>query len=263
NALIITDGNNKSLMRLDFPPQSLPSAGAIAVETDPSNFPWGFDPASMAAANTKRTDTAGLYSRPIVERYIAHFDVNHAQTDGIMKQAGEMTIPYPDADNDGFVDAGAFAAMGMSAQAASGVKIRVDTLGLYELDGPTQLWVKVPGAVIDTQQKVIKAPVWRMGLYAIMGAPSNDVSTSYAYPVPFVAAKDDTIKFTNLPDDGEIRIFTLRGELVKQIPLPEGHAAIIEWDVKNRNGEKVGADVYFYQIRSGKNAKNGKIVIVR
>jgi hypothetical protein len=105
--------------------------------------------------------------------------------------------------------------------------------------------------------------VYQLGLFAVFGAPSSDVSNAYAYPVPFVASRDGDIKFVNLPDFGEIKIYTSAGELVKEISFEPGHADPIIWNVRNQDGEKVGADVYLYQIKSGGNTKNGKIVIVR
>jgi flagellar hook assembly protein FlgD len=110
---------------------------------------------------------------------------------------------------------------------------------------------------------MISAQVYQLGLYMIAGAPSNDVGSAYAFPVPFVASKDSTIKFINLPDQGEIRIYTVNGELVKTIRFDAGHDDPLAWDVKNDAGEKVGSDVYLYRIISGSNKKSGKLVIVR
>ncbi len=57
-----------------------------------------------------------------------------------------------------------------------------------------------------------------------MGGPSAEVGSAYAYPVPFVAAREQNINFANLPDEGEIRIYTAAtGELVKTITIDAGH----------------------------------------
>jgi hypothetical protein len=81
-----------------------------------------------------------------------------------------------------------------------------------------------------------------MGLYALMGAPSNDVSSAYAYPVPFVASKHTQIHFTNLPDGGEIKIYSVNGQCVKTLRIDAANAGILHWDTRNDGGEPVGSD---------------------
>jgi hypothetical protein len=179
-----------------------------------------------------------------------------------------LAIPYLDENGDGLVDDHTSTGQtetGKKKDGASigGIRIRVATLGLYRLDEKTELWVKVPGAVVDRQARVVRAPIYHLGLYAIMGSLSNDVGASYAFPVPFVASRDSTIKFINLPDTGEIRIYAVTGELVKEIRFDPGHVDPLEWDVRNADGEPVGSDVYLVLIKSGGNEKKGKIVIVR
>jgi hypothetical protein len=105
--------------------------------------------------------------------------------------------------------------------------------------------------------------VYQLGLFAVIGAPSNDVGSTYAYPVPFVFGKDTDIKFKNLPDYGNIKIYTVTGELVRDIQFNTGRTDPLSWDVTNAGGEKLGADVYLYIVESAGNKKKGKIVVVR
>ncbi len=78
------------------------------------------------------------------------------------------------------------------------------------------------------------------------------------------ASRDHYINFANLPDQGEVRIYTATtGELVKTIRIDPGHADPLPWNATNDGGQALGADVYTYQIKAGGNTKTGKLVIVR
>jgi hypothetical protein len=123
--------------------------------------------------------------------------------------------------------------------------------------------VKVPDVTVDAQAHVLRAQVYKFGLFAMMGAPSTEVGSAYAYPVPFVASRDRKIYFTNLPDFGTLRIYSATGEMLKEIMLNPANPTPLGWDVTNASGQALGADVYIYEISSGGNKKTGKIVVVR
>jgi hypothetical protein len=111
----------------------------------------------------------------------------------------------------------------------------------------------------------VVAVTYNLGVFAVIGTASNDVGETYAFPVPYVESRDRAqgIQFTNLPDSGEIKIYTVAGELVKEIQFGPGRPDPLMWDVRNNAGQAVGADVYVYHITSGGNKKTGKIVIVK
>lgn len=98
----------------------------------------------------------------------------------------------------------------------------------------------------------------------------NDVSEVSVYPIPFRPNGElsqngtvaDGITFANLPSEGEIRIFTKKGELVKKAAFNSG-APAYNWDVKNENGDEVVSGVYVWRIKSGSNSKKGKLIIIR
>jgi hypothetical protein len=269
NAYIVVDQASESRTTLHFPAGSFPQLGAIGAEPDPESFPWGFSPGSESIATQKQMGQGGEYARPLSQRYVTNFMANQAQGSGTLKAGATITIPFRDEDGDGYIDQvasppGAGNVNALDGYANAGIRIKVSTLGLYRLDEPHNIWVRVPGATVDVQSKVVRGNVYQLGLFAVMGAPSNDVSNSYAYPVPFVASKDQTIKFVNLPDEGTVKIYTsVTGEMIKEIHFVPGHPDPIEWNVTNASGEPLGSDVYLYEIKSGGNRKTGKIVIVR
>lgn len=261
NEMVTLDPSGKINMRIHFPSGSLPDVGAIGVETDPGSFPWGFDNGSRQRASQKQVSIGGLFATPLTERFIGHFNAAHARTDGKLRSGAILTMPYIDDDNDGYVDS----MPAMSNPGSSGVKVKVANLAIYRFDESSQLWVKVPGSHVDANGKSVVAVAYNMGVFAVIGTASTDVGSTYAYPVPYVASRDkgQNIKFVNLPDSGSIKIYTIAGELVKEIQFAPGRPDPLPWDVKNDSGEDLGADVYIYHVTSGGNKKTGKLVIVK
>ncbi len=258
NEMVTLDPSGKLNMRVHLPAGSLPDTGSIGIETDPNDFPWGFDNGSRQRANQKQLQIGGLFATPLAERFVSNFDSHHARTNGKLRGGALVSIPYTDDNNDGYVDS--MPVMAAKGAGNSGVKVKVANLSLYRFDEGSQLWVKVPGSTIDTQNKMVVAVTYDMGVFAVIGTASTDVGSTYAYPVPFVWSKDNFVNFVNLPDSGEIKIYTVAGELVKEIQFGPGHQDPLPWDVK---GENIGADVYLYHITSGGNKKTGKLVIVK
>ncbi len=75
------------------------------------------------------------------------------------------------------------------------------------------------------------------------------------------------IHFANLPHDCTIRIYTLSGDLVREIEhhLPAGDQTSQHetWDVLNRNGAVIATGVYIWHVRSDTGDQLGKVVIIR
>jgi hypothetical protein len=77
------------------------------------------------------------------------------------------------------------------------------------------------------------------------------------------------VEFRNLPaDQGVIRIYTLAGDLVEELPFDgRSGAGTMKWDLVSRNGQDVTSGVYLYSIETDTNAaykrKIGKFVVIR
>jgi len=82
------------------------------------------------------------------------------------------------------------------------------------------------------------------------------------------------IQFTNLPEDAKIKIFTLDGDLVKEIQTnrsvvidPEydvSKTSVAEWDLLTKNNQEAAPGLYLYVIDSESlGQKTGKFVIIR
>lgn len=81
------------------------------------------------------------------------------------------------------------------------------------------------------------------------------------YPNPFRASLGHTrMSIGNLPPDSILKLYTLKGELVREIPTQSGE---ILWDVKNSSGELVRSGVFFGLVEGQGNDKTFKVVVQR
>jgi hypothetical protein len=101
----------------------------------------------------------------------------------------------------------------------------------------------------------------------------NPATTASMQPWTLSPNNDDPtgikVEFRNLPADrGTIRIFTVAGDLVEEIPF-DGRtgAGTIEWDLVSRNGQDVTSGVYIFSVETDTNdafkRKIGKFVVIR
>ncbi len=101
-----------------------------------------------------------------------------------------------------------------------------------------------------------------------------DIDKIYAVPNPFRSGgsriteanyhnfPDDRIRFVNVPEQCEIKIFTVSGDLVWEYNhnSPSGN---IEWDLRNGAGEAVASGVYIYRIEASGKDVLGRVVVIR
>jgi hypothetical protein len=69
----------------------------------------------------------------------------------------------------------------------------------------------------------------------------------------------------NLPEQCTIRIYTLDGDLVKQIDHPGASTdwdSKVHWDMRTRNNELVASGIYLYSVESPFGNQVGKFVII-
>ena len=60
-----------------------------------------------------------------------------------------------------------------------------------------------------------------------------------------------------------LRIYSLSGELVRNLTGDEANSGKITWDIKNKAGKLAKSGVYFYIVEFGDRKFSGKIAIVR
>lgn len=92
-----------------------------------------------------------------------------------------------------------------------------------------------------------------------IGAPAEKLSDIVPFPNPFVIESGiERLTFDRLPYDAEVRIFSVAGELIKEIKSGN------QWDGTNKAGEVVASGIYLFHVQdqSGKSAV-GKIAVIR
>lgn len=78
---------------------------------------------------------------------------------------------------------------------------------------------------------------------------------------------DRKISFIHLPKNAKIYIYTVRGELVRELTMPPGQSindGTIDWDLRSRENIEVAFGVYFYVVDApGIGKKTGKLAIIK
>ncbi len=79
--------------------------------------------------------------------------------------------------------------------------------------------------------------------------------------------RDRRIHFVNLPEEATIKIFTLDGDLVREIHHPHPRLSDtswhLEWDLITRNTQAVTSGIYIWTVESDLGTQIGKFVIIR
>lgn len=133
------------------------------------------------------------------------------------------------------------------------------------------------------------SPLLSNNVYAIESAPNNGityfatdfgisaVTTQYAeprpdfsdistYPSPYYIPNEDNMIIDELPDDSEVKILTVTGQVVRTLTPNEGTVKNRQafWDGTNESGDLVGSGVYFvYCYTQNGEVKTTKALVVR
>lgn len=141
-----------------------------------------------------------------------------------------------------------------------------ESIQLAWLNPSTESWEFLPNARVDTDNKLVTASTTRLGAFAVV---TNGVSTTtfsiFPFPVPFQPgnnASHQNIRFANTPRGTNIKIFTVNGDLVKELTTPDDSGQTV-WDVTNISGDKVASDLYLYVAEITGSKQTGKLVIIR
>jgi hypothetical protein len=98
---------------------------------------------------------------------------------------------------------------------------------------------------------------------------TEDLADIKVVPNPYIAraawefeAGEHKIEFINLPDKATVRIYTLGGDLVRQLEHDNGSGTAC-WDIESVNEQSVAPGVYFYHVQSPYGEKIGKFAIIK
>jgi len=71
------------------------------------------------------------------------------------------------------------------------------------------------------------------------------------------------IRFINLPEKCEIRIFTVNGELIKTIAHDDAFNNWANWNLQTNSGRTIGSGIYIYNVKSNDTQFTGKFVVIK
>nr|MDA8131642.1 T9SS type A sorting domain-containing protein [Elusimicrobiota bacterium] len=236
----------------------------ITLNDDPGARPLSVDAGTIDTANSKMEANEGAWARLFTGNAteMGLFDEQDFWRKPLLK-AGNLSLRYQDDDGDGVLD-GSFPS------------VRVDTIRTWQLDEELAMWTKVPGAIFDKASRTVSVPFMSPGVYSLLGSVDDAVKHTYAFPVPFrpngpaagsgagqSGTEADGITFTNVPQTGDIEIYTLDGRLVRKLVIPEGlPLPKLSWDVRTSGGQRAASGVYIWRVVSGSNSKTGKLMVI-
>jgi hypothetical protein len=101
--------------------------------------------------------------------------------------------------------------------------------------------------------------------YLVLGGAASSISDAFVFPNPYKGVGpngEQCVYFAGLPGQATIRVFTLRGTLVKKIEHSNFTGAA-RWELENEDHEQVASGVYLYTIEANDQTKRGKIALMR
>ncbi|MBI4063395.1 MAG: T9SS type A sorting domain-containing protein [Elusimicrobia bacterium] len=109
-----------------------------------------------------------------------------------------------------------------------------------------------------------------LGIFINRGAPVSaaaapDIKSAHAFPMPFKPSLGhNKITFRGLTARVKIKIYTLSGELVKELEKDNASSQDLVWSpVTNWRGEALASGIYLYVIKTDNDKKTGKLFIIR
>ena len=148
-----------------------------------------------------------------------------------------------------------------SAAQAAGLNESEFLIARYE---PSRaVWIPYLSSPNPTANQVT-AFIDHLSLFQIMqAAPANAsvLSSLKVFPNPVYLSRGQTMKFSNLPANTGIKIYTFKGELVRD--LTANASGIAEWNGRNSSGQLVASEVYLALIKSSGGSKVVKVMVER
>jgi len=236
----------------------------ITLNPDPVTEPLAVDPSLIVSANLKMEANEGGWGRLFPENIseMAVFD-EQSRWDRPFEKSGLLAMHYKDSNSDGILD-------------GSNPPVRVETIRPWALDESMGMWAKLPASSYDNSARLLTVPLLSPGVFALLGTLDDSVRNTYAFPVPFrpggpdggagagqTGTETEGVTFANVPQAGDIEIYTLDGRLVRKLSIPTGLAiSKLKWDVRTAAGARAASGVYIWRVVSGPNSKTGKLMII-
>lgn len=228
-------------VRVTVPPNAFGGAAVILMSSSPLTVPISILPSILADGVNSPPSGQTLVPNSVFE-IVAN--INGSAFTGQFGSTVTLGLPYPDSDGNGLVD-GTFP------------PIAVSTLKMYTLNTAVTQWEALPSTV-DTANRRVLGQTTHFSVFAIFGPTGIRPNTSQVrlYPRPWKpgsGGRFDSAAFggrsgvaiDNLTTSGRVRIFTLSGELVRDLPYGAVNVGTVIWDGTNEAGARAASGVYF------------------
>jgi hypothetical protein len=173
------------------------------------------------------------------------FDINTDRSVGTPQNDITITLKYRDSD------------IGSSNE---------ENLKIAYYDTVTSRWVPIFTVSKDILNNKIVAKTRHFSTFALVEhtPSSEDIKDVYCYPVPLYLSKGQKLKFSPLPPEAEIEIYTINGLRVKKLTA-NSYGEVLPWDGRNESsGEFVSTGTYIVYVKDKQNNKKVfKIMVIR
>ncbi len=99
--------------------------------------------------------------------------------------------------------------------------------------------------------------------------PAANLQAVTVVPNPFRADEawdrpgGNEVHFINLPANARIRVYTIAGDLVRELHHTDTVRDFERWDLKNANGKDVASGIYMYRVEAGSFFAQNRFVVIR
>lgn len=184
------------------------------------------------------------------DQFLKNFGVNSAYADN----RGNMW--FTTSDN------------GVKLMQSNGVILQVDGRYGYTTDN-SELMSNTVLTVTSDPNTGVTYFATDLGISALtteFAQPINDFSDIYTFPSPYYIPNDVNMVISQLPDEVEVKILSLTGNVIRTLTPNEGEVKNRQafWDGKDESGELVGSGVYFiYCYTQEGKTETTKALVVR
>ncbi len=113
-------------------------------------------------------------------------------------------------------------------------------------------------------QNLIDQPVF------VSGAPTANVENVYVVPNPYRGTErwdqsgSSRVQFFNLPARVTVKVFTMAGDLVRELDHDDPLSGNLSWNLKNADGQDVASGIYLFHVVSSQGfEQKGHFVVIR
>lgn len=163
-----------------------------------------------------------------------------------------VTLSYKDDNGDGLVD---------------GSNAPLERLRMFSAPDGGGEWTEMATSV-DREKKTVSGTTTHFSFFSVFAAPSASLGAVKAYPNPWqpgTGGRFDAagVTFANVPTGARIKIFTIMGELVRQLEVAAADANTKVWDGRNSEGRKAASGVYIVLVKSGSTDRTFRLAVER